>query len=47
MKKTSLLLLSELTRGFAALFEQNKRDLLIGDDSQKGPPGIQTLNWNQ
>lgn len=45
--KRSLLLLSDLTPGFASLVEQCKGYLLIGDDSKKGPPGIETLNWNQ
>jgi hypothetical protein len=44
MRKFSLLLLSGLFFGIASYVERNKYDPQIGDDSQKGPPGIKTVD---
>lgn len=42
MRKYTLSLLSGLFIGFASYAESSKCNPLIGDDSQKGPPGMET-----
>jgi hypothetical protein len=44
MRKFSQLLLSGLFLCFASYVERRKCDPQIGDDSQKGPPGIKTVD---
>jgi hypothetical protein len=45
MRKFLLLSLSGLFHGFASYVERNKCDPQIGDDSQKGPPIIKTVDF--
>ena len=44
MKKSTLSLLSGLFLGFASYLVPKKYDPQIGEDSQKGPPGIKTID---
>lgn len=44
MRKFTLWLLSGLFFGFVSYVESNKCNPQIGDNSQKGPPGIKTID---